>query len=46
LLIGRQRALRETGADGPHGQFYSKAFCRWVRETGFASMEKSTQSRA
>ncbi len=46
LMVGRQRALRETGANSPSGQIYSKAFSQWIREHGFERMRKSARSDA
>jgi hypothetical protein len=46
LAIGRDYALRSTGANAPTGRRYSVAFSEWVRRNGFGAMNKSTRSRA
>jgi hypothetical protein len=40
LLVGRQIALRESGAPRPMGTRYVRAFHNWVDGTSFATMHK------
>lgn len=46
LLIGRNHAMKATGANAPMGQTYCKAFSEWVKQHGFSRMQKSTRSVA
>src|SRR5207248_7045464 len=46
LAIGRDHALKLTGANAPHGRQYSLAFCDWAKRHGFGGMEKSVRSVA
>ncbi len=46
LAIGREYALRATGANAPMGRRYSLAFSQWAKEHGFAEMQKSVRSVA
>lgn len=46
LAIGRDHALKLTGANAPHGQRYSLAFSAWAKQHGFGEMEKSVRSVA
>jgi hypothetical protein len=46
LQVGRQAALRATGANRPAGQIYCKAFSAWIDQHGFNGIEKSVRSAA
>jgi hypothetical protein len=46
LQVGRDHALRVTGANRPMGRRYSLAFCEWINRHGFEKMPKSTRSVA
>jgi hypothetical protein len=46
LAIGRDHALKLTGANAPHGRRYSLAFSAWAKQYGFDGMEKSVRSVA
>jgi hypothetical protein len=46
LAIGRDHALKLTGANAPHGRRYSLAFSAWAKQHGFGGMEKSVRSVA
>jgi len=46
LQVGRDHALRVTGANAPMGRRYSKAFCEWTKRHHFDRMPKSTRSVA
>ena len=46
LAIGKQHALRVTGANAAWGQNYSREFSRWMQEHHFGSMPKATRSWA
>ncbi len=46
LLVGRNFALRQTGANAPSLQLYSKAFSQWIAQHGFQKMRKSDRSVA
>src|SRR5690348_13116190 len=41
LAIGREYALKLTGANAPRGRRYSLAFSDWAKQHGFGGMEKS-----
>jgi hypothetical protein len=46
LLIGREAALRSTGANAPMGRRYCVAFSQWINAHGFTGMQKSVRSVA
>jgi len=47
LAVGRDHALKVTGANRPMGKPYCRAFSEWIaRHPGFATMPKSTRSVA
>jgi len=46
LQVGRNHVLRATGAAGPAGQIYCKAFSAWIDQHGFSGIEKSVRSAA
>jgi hypothetical protein len=46
LLIGRDFALRTTGANRAMGQIYCKAFSAWIAKRGFNGIEKTVRSAA
>jgi hypothetical protein len=46
LWVGREYALRVTGANAPMGRRYSLAFSQWAKQHGFADMQKSVRSVA
>ncbi len=46
LQVGRDHALRATGANAPMGRRYSTAFCDWIKQHHFDRMPKSTRSVA
>lgn len=46
LAIGRNHALRASGAAAPIGQNYSRAFSQWLDRTGFPQMPKPLRSWA
>jgi hypothetical protein len=46
LKIGRDFALKSTGANAPMGRRYSEAFCEWINQHHFDRMPKSTRSVA
>jgi hypothetical protein len=46
LAIGREYALRATGADAPMGRRYSWTFSAWCRRHGFGKMSPATRSWA
>jgi hypothetical protein len=46
MLIGRQAALRSTGANAPMGRRYCLAFSQWLINHGFVGMQKSVRSVA
>jgi hypothetical protein len=46
LAVGREYALRVTGAKAPIGRAYSLAFSAWAKDNGFAGMQKSVRSVA
>jgi hypothetical protein len=46
LLVGRDHALRATGANRPAGQIYCKAFSAWITKHGFNGIEKTVRSAA
>jgi hypothetical protein len=46
LSIGRDFALRTTGANAPIGRRYSLAFSEWIKRHGFETMAKSVRSVA
>jgi hypothetical protein len=46
LAVGREYALRVTGANAPMGRRYSVEFSRWVKQHGFPGMQKSVRSVA
>jgi len=45
LLIGRERSLKATGLNAPHGRLYSLAFRQWLKAYGFGSMSEATRKR-
>jgi hypothetical protein len=46
LVVGRDYALKATGANAPMGRRYSLAFSDWLKRHGFAGMQKSVRSVA
>ncbi len=46
LQIGRNHALKTTGANRPMGQTYCKAFGAWLAKCGFHGIEKTVRSAA
>lgn len=46
LRIGRDHALKTSGASAPIGRTYSAAFSKWIEQHGFATMDKSSRSCA
>jgi hypothetical protein len=46
LSVGKQHALRITGANAPMGRAYSETFSHWVGHHGFSAMPKMTRSWA
>jgi hypothetical protein len=46
LAIGKQRALRATGANDTSSRHYIKWFSRWLLENGFGVMKPHTRSWA
>jgi hypothetical protein len=46
LQIGRDHALKTTGANRPAGQIYCKAFSAWIDKHDFSGIEKSVRSAA
>jgi hypothetical protein len=46
LAVGRDFALRATGANAPMGRRYCAEFSQWVEAHGFAGMQKSLRSTA
>jgi hypothetical protein len=44
LAIGRDHALRATGADAPMGRPYSWTFSAWCKRHGFGTMRPATRS--
>ena len=46
LQVGRDHALRATGANAPMGRPYSRAFSEWIKTHHFDQMPKSTRSVA
>jgi len=46
LAIGRDHALRVSGANAAWGRNYSRAFCDWSRQHGFDRMPSSVLSVA
>jgi hypothetical protein len=46
LSVGKQSALKVTGANAPWGLHYSREFGRWMKAHGFATMPKGTRSWA
>jgi hypothetical protein len=46
LAIGRDFALRVTGANRAEGRRYCAEFSQWIEAHGFAGMQKSTRSVA
>ncbi len=46
LLVGRDHALRVSGAARPIGRSYARAFATWAKAHGFGDMRKSTRSAA
>jgi hypothetical protein len=46
LAVGREHALKATGANAPMGRRYSLAFSEWAKRHGFAGMQKSVRSVA
>jgi hypothetical protein len=44
LAVGRDYALKATGANAPMGRRYSVAFSEWVKRHGFVGMQKSVRS--
>jgi hypothetical protein len=46
LAVGKQWALRSSGANCAWGSTYSKAFSKWVADHGFTSMRPSDRSYA
>jgi hypothetical protein len=46
LLIGREVALKSTGANAPMGRRYCLALSQWLAVQGFTGMQKSVRSVA
>jgi hypothetical protein len=46
LAVGRDYALKATGANAPMGRRYSLAFSDWIKRHGFVGMQKSVRSVA
>jgi hypothetical protein len=46
LSIGKAHALKVTGANAAWGRNYSREFNLWIRQHGFAGMQKSVRSVA
>jgi hypothetical protein len=46
LQVGRDFALRVTGANRPEGRRYCAEFSQWIEAHGFAGMQKSVHSVA
>jgi hypothetical protein len=46
LQVGRNHALRATGANAPMGRRYSLAFSQWITKHGFDGIEKTVRSAA
>jgi hypothetical protein len=46
LAVGRDFALRVTGASRPEGRRYCAEFSAWIEAHGFAGMQKSVRSVA
>ncbi len=46
LAVGRDFALRVTGANRPEGRRYCAEFSAWIEAHGFAGMQKSVRSVA
>jgi hypothetical protein len=46
LAVGRDFALRVTGANRPEGRRYCAEFSQWIEQHGFAGMQKSVRSVA
>jgi hypothetical protein len=46
LSIGKAEALRTTGANRAAGQYYCRAFHRWIADHGFGTMPKSDRCHA
>jgi hypothetical protein len=46
LAVGRDFALRATGANRPEGRRYCAEFSTWIEQHGFAGMQKSVRSVA
>jgi hypothetical protein len=46
LAVGRDFALRATGANRPEGRHYCAEFSTWIEQHGFAGMQKSVRSVA
>jgi hypothetical protein len=46
LQVGRDYAMRATGANRPMGRNYSRAFSEWINQHHFDRMPKSTRSMA
>jgi hypothetical protein len=44
LTIGRDYALRATGANAPTGRRYTWAFSAWCKRNGFGTMKPATRS--
>jgi hypothetical protein len=44
LAVGRDCALKATGANAPMGRRYSLAFSDWIKRHGFVGMQKSVRS--
>jgi hypothetical protein len=44
LAVGRDYALKVTGANAPMGRRYSLAFSEWTKAHGFVGMQKSVRS--
>jgi hypothetical protein len=44
LAVGRDYALKATGANAPMGRRYSLAFSDWIKRHGFVGMQKSVRS--
>jgi hypothetical protein len=44
LLVGREWAIKASGADGPHGAAYASVFNEWVSQNGFTDLEGKAQA--
>jgi len=45
LVLGREDAMRDSGANAPHGRRYSKAFAAWLDANDFGDIDKGDRAR-